>query len=99
MNVTNIPGFTAEASLYKAINPYHMIGMLQQADGVIRPAQIASDPSCFPECFRECIQEGIPPFQCGPACRRQCTPPRPSCGPCVGFRQCSDGSQRSCSAP
>lgn len=94
-----IPGFTAEASLYKAINLYRMNGPRRQADGVIQPAQIGPGPSCFLECFRDCIQEGIPPFQCGPACRQQCNPPAPTCGPCIGFRQCSDGSQRSCSTP
>jgi hypothetical protein len=99
MNMTHIPGFTAEASLYKAINPYHMIGMFYQADDVINPAQIGSGSSCFRECINNCLQEGFLPFQCGPRCRRECNPPAPTCGPCVGFRQCSDGSQRSCSAP
>src|SRR5688500_14462622 len=98
MNATNMPGFTAEVALYKTINPYHMTATTRQAGRTVHPAQIGPDnPSCFAECFRECIQEGIPPFQCGPACRSQCNP-RPTCGPCVGVRQCSDGSQRPCSA-
>ncbi len=99
MNTMNTPGFTAEVSLYNTINHYHMIGTFHQADGTVT-AQIGSgDPFCFRLCFRECIEDGFPPFQCGPACRMQCNPPPPTCGPCVGFRQCSDGSQRPCSRP
>ncbi len=68
----NMPGFNAEASLYRTIDCYHMIGAIHQAAGAVHAAQIGpANPSCFVECFRECIQEGIPPFQCGPACRRQ----------------------------
>ncbi len=99
MNTTNMPGFTAEVSLYKTSNRYHMIGATPQAGGMVHAAQIApGGASCFSQCFRECIQDGFLPFQCGPACRRQCNPLPPTCGPCIGFRQCSDGSQRSCSA-
>lgn len=97
MSAMSMPGFTAEVSLYKTMNHYHMIGAIHEADGTVHAAQISlGNPPCFVQCFQECIQEGIPPFQCGPACRRQCNPPGPTCGPCVGVRQCSDGSQRSC---
>ena len=34
-----LPGFTAEASLYKTSQSYQMTGSLVQADGGIHPAQ------------------------------------------------------------
>ena len=95
----SMPGFTAEVSLRRITgSSYYFPHAILQTGQAVHPAQFEpGDPSCFSECFRECIQEGIPPFQCGPGCRRACEPPRPTCGPCVGFRQCSDGSQRPCS--
>jgi len=97
MNTMNMPGFTAEVSLYKTINHYHMIEAIHQADGTVYAAQSGTgDPFCFGRCFRECIEDGFPPFQCGPACRQECNPPI-TCGRCVGVRSCSDGTQRPCS--
>lgn len=97
MNTMNMPGFTAEVSLYKAINHYHMVGAIHQDDGTVHPAQTESgDPFCVPRCFRACIEGGGSGFQCSQECRSECNPSI-TCGTCVGVRQCSDGSQRPCS--
>jgi len=39
----NIPGFSAETSLYKTSRHYRMIGKFGQADGTIYPALSISD--------------------------------------------------------
>ncbi len=54
-----IPGFTAEASLYKIDEHYNMSGATNQTHGVILLAQIESKPShviggCNPGCLRAC---------------------------------------------
>ncbi len=52
-----IPGFTAEASLYKTDEYYHMIGAANQVDGAIQLAQIGSIPfpiRCIPGCLIAC---------------------------------------------
>lgn len=99
MNTMHMPGFTAEVSLYETSNRYHMIGAINQGDGTVQPAQNGSeDPFCLTRCFRACIESGGSGFQCILECRNECNP-QPTCGRCTGFRQCSDGSQRSCSTP
>jgi hypothetical protein len=95
MNIMNMPGFTAEASLYKTINHYHMIEAIHQADGTVHAAQL--DLDCYSQCISECIQSDGAGAQCGPACIDECSNTAVTCGRCVGFRQCSDGSQRPCS--
>jgi hypothetical protein len=53
----NMPGFSAEASLYKTSGSYRMAGALGQADAAIRPAALDA----------ECVLEWG-----GAYCRRQC---------------------------
>jgi hypothetical protein len=74
-----IPGFTAEASLYKTGGCYHMTGDFAQVDVAIRPS-IHCDPSCLDNCENSCPE----PYECPPgmshgacmrmvmACRKDC---------------------------
>jgi hypothetical protein len=74
MNTMKMPGFTAEVSLYKAINHYHMIAAIHQADGTVHAAQFG--PAyliCFRRCFRACIAGGGSGGQCSEECRSECT--------------------------
>ncbi len=101
MNNINMPGFTAEVSLYKTINHYHMIEGIHQADGTVHAAQFGDpdDPNCFEDCRDDCLALGFPFSTCIPLCMRVCDPQPPvvTCGRCVGFQRCSDGSRRPCS--
>jgi hypothetical protein len=111
MNIMNMPGFTAEASLYKTDQRYQF---LASWDGVTRVyvglAQFLSLPedgeSCLPRplgCLPDPNGDGCRIFFRRADCTEvalgpcQCPTPIVTCGPCVGFRQCSDGTQRSCS--
>ena len=38
MNTINIPGFTAEASMYKTNGQYHAANQPEHASGIVRPA-------------------------------------------------------------
>ena len=65
----NLPGFSAEASLYDASGHYYMTGHRDQADGALHPAQLGPSPcgACQlrcnfcdfrcndPGCFRRCV--------------------------------------------
>jgi hypothetical protein len=94
----NTPGFTAEVSLYKTTTQYRMTWTVHQADGTVHAAQNGSgDPFCLTRCFRACIEGGGLGFQCIQECRSECGLLPPVCGRCVGFRQCSDGTQKPCS--
>src|SRR5678816_1982395 len=95
----NMPGFTAEVSLYNTTTQYQMTWTVHQPDGTVHAAQNGSgDPFCFGRCFRACIEGGGLGFQCSKECRSECEPPPPVCGGrCVGFRQCSNGTQKPCS--
>ena len=53
MSKLNLPGFTAEASLYKTSGRYYGLGTVGQINEVIHPAQ-AGDPNCFKTCFNSC---------------------------------------------
>jgi hypothetical protein len=60
----NMPGFTAEASVYKTSERYHALVAVShyQTDGAILPA------SCMGECMYDCLEGGMR----GGACVRLC---------------------------
>jgi hypothetical protein len=73
----NMPGFTAEASVYKTSERYHVLVAVShyQTDGAILPA------SCYGECMYDCLVkdpdiEGhigrIRPGACVRLCRSIC---------------------------
>jgi len=53
----NIPGFTAEASLYKTSERYHMAVRLSQAPEAIylQVGPKGVDKECFWDCYEDCI--------------------------------------------
>jgi hypothetical protein len=67
-----MPGFTAEASVYKTSERYHALVAVShyQTDGAILPA------SCMGECMYDCLQEPgigrIRPGACVRLCRSIC---------------------------
>lgn len=61
----NIPAFTAEASLSKAIGLYSSSGAFGQTQSAIYLQQLGKpEPGVNPKCFYECYQ------QCMKACKR-----------------------------
>jgi len=113
----NIPGFTADVSLYKTSGHYRlavgMAGMTTMHIGLAQfmrplPDGLAGGPHCKPRCVpcqpdstsetgcSRCCLDSVCEWNCEPCTAPSCKP-TPTCGPCVGFRQCSDGSQKSCS--
>ena len=58
MSTINMPGFTAEASLYPTSRHYQMAQAPAQAGGAVRPAGFV-DPGCYARCH----------YWCGPDCR------------------------------
>jgi len=90
----SVPQFTAEASLWRTNGDYQAAPLPLPFGPLIVPALCSNEGECGPciNGFEACCVNGrIRRFPCGPE------PPVVTCGPCVGFRQCSDGSQRSCS--
>jgi hypothetical protein len=106
----NLPGFTAQSSLYKTTARYRMTAGFV-ANGAILPQ--ACDLDCLGECLPGC--EGLlgrEHAQCVLGCSRECgcTQPQQVCGPCQcdpltgwSHRCCSpDGtncSRRPCTPP
>ena len=92
----NIPGFAADASLYKTSMRYCLATEWASAAGmhVVQPAQRACEESCGCDtydygvpgrCARLCVDHplGEPyPVECHPS---ECNPPcdTPICGPCT----------------
>jgi hypothetical protein len=116
MNIMNMPGFTAEASLYKTNQRYQLLaswaGVTRVYVGLAQllrpPPEDGDGESCTPGNLG-CLTDPDSPTGCRRFFLRRdceivplapcqgCPPPPVTCGPCVGFRQCSDGTQRSCS--
>ena len=95
MNNMNTPGFTAAGSLYTTNGHYRGASVGFNSSVLIVPA-VCSQDYCGPciNGWQSCCVEGGYPH------RVRCEappPPPPTCGPCVGVRQCSDGTQKSCS--
>jgi hypothetical protein len=96
----NIPEFTADTSLYRTSNSYRSSRLQHRADNRVHLA------SCFSDCVSGCTPScsglfGQARVACVRECRSDCldacsAPPPPVCGPCVGVRQCSNGTQQSC---
>ncbi len=112
MNTINMPGFTAESSVYRTSGHYQMTAGFDANGGVVQPQ------ACDADCARECGEgecgdlTGRQRLQCLRQCFNRCgCGPQPQvCGPCqcdpqTGWSQrcCSeDGtncSQRSCTPP
>jgi hypothetical protein len=65
----NMPGFTAEASVYKTSERYHALAAVShyQTDGAILPA------SCIGECMYDCREMGgLGRGACLRLCRWEC---------------------------
>jgi hypothetical protein len=97
----NMPQFTADASLYRTNRRYRLTAFLgTNLGGQVSPAVqkgfscVVSDPNC-PSGFSGLFCRDFNPDNCVET-GRCCTKPV-TCGPCVGTRQCSDGSRRTCS--
>jgi len=88
----NMPGFTAEASMYKTSGNYRMGRTFDSVEGGV---QLAQD-DCFSNCMDECVGGPLTTAQCSSSCHRRCSggPPKVTCGPCM--RTCSDGTTQSC---
>jgi hypothetical protein len=89
MNTINMPGFTAESSVYRTSGLYQMTAAFDSNGGVIRPQ--ACDVGCMEECVPGCEDLiGRLRAQCIIGCSRGCgciQPPQ-VCGPC----QCDEGT-------
>ena len=73
MATVNMPGFTAEASLYDLHAPYRTAGAVNAARGIY-PAQFDDEP--IPDLPR--LRPGDCAELCGGFCARRCAPsPRP----------------------
>ncbi len=103
----SIPGFTANASLYKSSQQYRLSATGTLSTTSVVPQQQGDfgacncDDRCCRDCFSRLEQERginceIGQTFCGLICRNECCPPI-TCGSCRGFQQCSDGSFRPCS--
>jgi hypothetical protein len=103
MNTINMPGFAAEASLYKTRGHYRL--KASWADGAGEPGVFAQqiELECPAKGCGRCIPDptsskGGRKCCCFPArCIAVECEPTVTCGPCVGFQQCSDGTQKPCS--
>jgi hypothetical protein len=68
----NMPGFTAEASVYGTTQDYRLAEAFGLADASIQPA------SCVGVCFQACMMEGgISKAACMAMCRLECQFPFP----------------------
>jgi hypothetical protein len=65
-----IPGFTAETSLFKTSQSYHVARTLGQTAAAIRPAVIR-DPDCVSACVDRCADSSSPQA-CFNHCFRRC---------------------------
>src|SRR5215218_2997676 len=86
----NMPGFTADATLYKSSGSYReTMAFGRYAGEMIQPANGWLDPRCYQACLDRC---GCPDFpkaerneclaECSPHCRDLCTKPPPPPPPC-----------------
>jgi hypothetical protein len=93
MNTLRIPGFSAEASMYRTDANYRHALLPSIIGSSVTPAL------CFPDGCGPCRNGKQRCCENGHIIVEDCEtpPPPPTCGPCVGVRHCSDGTQRSCS--
>jgi len=86
----NMPGFTAEASIYRARGHYYQAAgkAFGQSPRDVRLAQVTD---CFRRCFDDCKRKGDTPLlQCAAQCHEQCTP-APLPNPCPPGWQWTSG--------
>ena len=90
----NLPQFTAEASLGKSSGAYRQAPLPSLLGSLVLPALCFPEGECGPcrNGTQRCCEGGKIVIE---SC--EAPPPPVSCGPCVGVRNCSDGSTRSCS--
>ena len=70
----HMPGFTAEASVYRTSRHYQMTNAPAQAGGAIRPARFVDD-RCYTACRSTCDCSdltGATRGACHRACSREC---------------------------
>ena len=70
MSTTRMPGFTAEASVYRTAGHYRMTESPAQASGAIRPATFL-DRRCYAACRGTCDCSGLSGSDFG-RCLREC---------------------------
>jgi hypothetical protein len=92
MNTINMPGFTAEASIYKRSRGYHIVVNAEpMREFLVIPQQIC-DPNCLSQCISDCISGCAGDLDCvrtcRPSCRTLCCPCQTTCGPCS--QTCTD---------
>jgi subtilisin family serine protease len=85
MNTINMPGFTAEASIYKRSRGYHIVVNAEpMREFLVIPQQIC-DPNCLSQCISDCISGCAGDLDCvrtcRPSCRTLCCPCQTTCGP------------------
>src|SRR4051812_7126494 len=73
-----MPGYTAEASLYRTSGHYYAGGAPVQVGGAIQPAQQTCQDRCFRCCVSACRADGNPRSWCERLCRSDCE----AYGPC-----------------
>jgi hypothetical protein len=79
MRTMSMPGFTAEASVYRTSRHYLITQVPARAGGAIHPASFV-DPSCYVDCHLTCdcsgqtgANLGACILKCNADCRRECT--------------------------
>jgi len=88
----NMPGFTAEASLYETSGNYRKGQTFASVKGSVQLA------SCYSDCFHDCLINESNPILCRSLCQQDClVGPPVTCGSCIGVRSCSDGTTQNCS--
>jgi hypothetical protein len=85
----SMPGFSADAALYKTGGHYHTTKVLRPADGNVHPAQ-ALDWSCYKECHKHCHLKSAGPglwgafagianyVECDVGCQKRCGSTQPA---------------------
>lgn len=76
MNTMNMPGFTADSSLYRKMDHYQMARFHAQADEAIQPAAHAIKSKCYWDCLINCNDD---PYYCSVNCDCFCKGGPPRC--------------------
>ncbi len=83
----NMPGFNAEASIYRTPGHYYMAPTAIYKNGSVQPAQQNCPPWCIQDCIAGCQADGLSKTRCTMLCNQDCSAygtGRPiSCGPCI----------------
>jgi hypothetical protein len=82
-----LPGFNAEAAVYRTRGRYYTGGTYVFRSGGVSPAENFCPPKCVEVCESGCRADGLSPGACATLCNRDCSAylsGEPlSCGPCV----------------